>query len=65
MPVSPHTTLRAFVAGHDSQRAAAEALGISQAYLSDLLHKRRDCSPAIVEKLGLESITTFRKKRSA
>jgi transcriptional regulator with XRE-family HTH domain len=36
-----------------SQKAAAEALGISQAYLSDLLNSRRNPSPAILDKLGL------------
>ena len=39
-----------------NQRAAATALGISQAYLSDLLHARRDCSARILAKLGLETI---------
>ncbi len=39
-----------------TQRAAAEQLHISQAYLSDLLQGRRKFSAAMLAKLGLESV---------
>lgn len=44
--------LRRFVARHRDQRAAAEALHISQAYLSDMLHARRNITDGVLEKLG-------------
>jgi len=65
MPKSPEATLRAFVARHETQREAAKALRISSPYLHDLLHGRRNFSATILAKLGLEPVTTFRKKRTA
>ncbi len=55
-PVDPIEALRAFVATHQTQRQAAAALGISQAYLSDILNERRDVSETVLEKLGLKRI---------
>ena len=49
--------LHKFVAGFPNQRKAADALGITQGYLSDLVNCRRDISPAILEKLGLRRTT--------
>ena len=55
--VDPRTELRRTVRTfYPTQRAAAEALGISGAYLSDMLNGRRDCSEAILKKLGLTSV---------
>ena len=54
--IDPLETLRAFVSKHETQGAAADALEISGAYLSDLLKGRREPSPAILEKLGLRRI---------
>ena len=54
--VDPLATLRAFVARHANQRDAAAALGISPAYLSDLLNERRDLSQKLLAKLGLKQI---------
>jgi transcriptional regulator with XRE-family HTH domain len=39
-----------------TQEKAAQELGISQTYLSDLLHGRRNPSDAILRKLGLRRI---------
>lgn len=50
------TELRRFVEKHGSQKAAAEALGIGQVYMSDLMNQRRDVSVAILEKLGLREV---------
>ena len=54
--IDPLRVLRAFVAHHPNQRTAATALGISQAYLSDLLNARRHLSEKLLAKLGLRQI---------
>lgn len=38
-----------------TQKRAAEFLGVSQQYLTDLLHGRRDPGEKILSKLGLQS----------
>lgn len=53
---NPHDVLEAFVSKHPTQRDAADALEISQAYINDLLHNRRDFSDAMLRKLGLRRI---------
>jgi hypothetical protein len=45
--------LRRFVARYETQRQAAEALGFTQAYLSDLLKEQRPFSDNVLAKLGL------------
>lgn len=45
--------LRKFCAQYETQAAAAEALGIKPAYLSDVLNSRRDPGPLILKGLGL------------
>jgi len=50
------TALETFVAKHPSQRDAAVALGVSQAYLSDILRGNRRCSDGVLSKLGLERV---------
>lgn len=55
-PADPLDVLKRFVAAHPSQAAAASALGIKPAYLSDLLNKRRDFSERMLESLGLKQI---------
>lgn len=54
--VDPVAVLKQFVLTHPNQRAAAAALGISQAYLSDLLNARRDLSDTVLTKLNLKTI---------
>lgn len=44
-----------------SQRAAAGQLGVSQAYLSDVLAGRRAPGPAILKALGLERETNYKE----
>lgn len=52
----PLVVLKAFVSQHPSQTAAARALGISQAYLNDLLWGRRTFSEPMLAKLGLRRL---------
>lgn len=49
----PLAELKRIVATHETQAAAADALEISESYLSDLLAARRDFSDKMLEKLGL------------
>jgi transcriptional regulator with XRE-family HTH domain len=63
--ISPERRLCAFVRRYDTVTAAAKALGISQAYLSQLLHGARAFSPAVLLKLGLERVPLFRSARAA
>lgn len=57
--------LRAGVHRAKSQRAYAKALGISPAYLNDLLHGRRKVSATIARKLGFVRETTYREANRA
>lgn len=54
--VDPVQALREFVRQFPLQKDAAEALGISGVYLSDLLNQRRDVSPNMLAKLGLRRV---------
>ncbi len=54
--VTPVAALKQFVAEHNTQAEAAEALGIKQAYLSDMLSLRRNISDNILAKLGLKKV---------
>jgi plasmid maintenance system antidote protein VapI len=56
MEVSGLQKLQAFVAKFPTQKAAAEALGIKPAYLSDLVNMRRDLSDNILAKLRLKRV---------
>ena len=53
MTIDPRHKLAVYVKGCDSQRAAAEKLGISTSYLNDLLNNRRDLSERVLAQLGL------------
>ncbi len=44
-----------------SQRLVAKELGISPAYLSDILNGHREISAQVAEKLGYERVVTFVK----
>ena len=52
----PLETLRQFVGEYQNQKAAAKALGIKPAYLSDLLNQRRGFSQRILDAIGLKQI---------
>ena len=61
--LEPLTVLRAFVAHCGTQRKAATALGISQAYLSDLLAGHRAIGARLLGQLGLEQRVVVVRKR--
>lgn len=44
-----------------SQKEAAKSLGISPAYLSDMLHGRRDISGEVANQFGYKKIVVFQK----
>lgn len=50
--------LDAHVKEYGTQRAAADALGISSVYLSDVLNGRRDIA-ALAERLGYRPLTIY------
>ena len=54
--VDPMPVLRQFVKTFPSQRHAAAKLGISQQYLTDILHGRRDFSDRILQAVGLQRV---------
>lgn len=56
--------LHRFVERYKTQTEAANALGITQAYLSDLINMRRDINnaPSVLAGLGLKR-TVVEKKR--
>lgn len=51
--VNPTMALQHKVREYKTQKDAAKALGISPAYLSDLVNGRRDVPTKILAKLGL------------
>lgn len=44
---------------HGSQKAAAVKLGISPAYLSDVINRKRDISAALAKRLGLRRVVSY------
>ena len=46
-----------------SQRALAARIGISPAYLSDVIRGRRNAGPAITKYLGIERRVTYRSTK--
>lgn len=54
--------LRRRITAAGSQKAYAGQLGVSPAYLNDVLHGRRDPGDAILRPLGLERHTTTYRK---
>lgn len=54
--IDPLVALKRFVGEYETQGAAADALGVSRPYLSDILNGRREFSDAILQKLGLRRI---------
>lgn len=51
------TALRDFVSSHPTQQAAAAALAIKPAYLSDILSRRRGVSDNVARRLGFMPTT--------
>ena len=63
--IQPMDVLRAFVAKRESQRQAAQDLGVSAPYLSDILAGKRGFSTRLLAALGLRRertvLDTYRK----
>ena len=57
----PMVVLKAFLNRYPTQKAAAAALGINAAYLSEGKRGTRGFSNAMLEKLGLERVIITRK----
>lgn len=53
------------VAEHETQKAAAQFLGVSQQYLTDVLKGRRYPGKKILDKLGLESSVVYTPKEDS
>jgi hypothetical protein len=53
--------VRAAIGQNGTQKAYADAVGISEAYLSDFLQGRRGAGPAILGALGFEATPYYRK----
>lgn len=49
-------TFALYVAGFDTMRAAAQALGVSVPYVSDILAGKRPVSDRMCQSIGLERI---------
>ena len=56
--------LRRKCAEAGGQAAWAEAAGVSPAYVSDVLNKRREPGKSILDPLGLERHVAYRKRRT-
>ncbi len=54
--------IREIVTRLGRQDMAAEHLGISPQYLSDVLHGRREISKNLAERLGYERVVVFYRK---
>ncbi len=54
--------LRAAVNAYGTQRKAAEAYGVSQAFLSDMLNGHRNVSERILARLKLERVVIIRRR---
>lgn len=57
--------LTRYIKEHQGHKLAAEALSISQGYLSDILSGRRVVPDSILTALNLERVTTYKRIKSA
>lgn len=54
--------LKSRVAEHGTQRKYAESLGVSEAYLSDILNGRREPGKRLLDAVGFERVVLYRWK---
>ena len=54
--------LKEQIRARGSQKAFADEIDLSPAYINDIIKGRRDLSDNVIEKLGFERITVFVKK---
>jgi DNA-binding transcriptional regulator YdaS (Cro superfamily) len=55
--------VRKAIASAGSQKAFAEKVGVSQAFLSDMLAGKRYLSSAVLAGAGLEKVVTYRRMK--
>ena len=56
MPIDVHRELRAFLSKYPTQKAAAQAIGVSQPFLHDVVAGHRRPSGKILAALGLTEL---------
>lgn len=61
--MDPMSELRRRAAAAKSQTALAKELGISKAYLCNMLQGRADPGPAVLEALNIERVVSYRRKK--
>lgn len=61
--IDPIDTLRALVARHGSQRAAAKHLALCESTFSAMVRGRRDIPASVIGRLGLEKKLVYTAKR--
>lgn len=54
--VNPVGALQAFIGMYESQREAADALGVTGAFLSHMLAGKSPVSPKVLARLGLKRV---------
>lgn len=54
--------LRAGIKTHGTQANYADFLGITQGYINDMLKRKRDPGPKVLDALGLEKVVVYREK---
>lgn len=54
--------LRDGIKTHGTQVKYAEFLGVTQGYINDMLKRKRDPGPRVLDALGLEKVVTYREK---
>lgn len=60
--LDPLAELHKFCEQFETKGDAASALSVSKQYLSDMIHARRDISPRLLKKLGLQRIVVKEQK---
>lgn len=56
--------LKTRVEKYDTNREAAQALGVSQPYLYDVLRGKREPASTILSALGLEKVVSYREVKA-
>lgn len=46
-----------------SQKSLANELGVSEAYLSDVINGRRDAGDKLLKPLGIERVVTYKRRK--
>jgi hypothetical protein len=62
--INPLAALQAFVDKHETQRAAAMALGVSAPFLTMVLKGNRQIPSRVLLKLGLKKATVVTYRRT-